>query len=75
MSSIDSLKKSALALTRDERTALLMALWSSLDPDPELTNEEQALLDERLAEHQKNPQDTIPLEEAERRLQARGSRS
>lgn len=52
---------------------MLLELWSTLsgENDVELTAEEKALLDQRLAEHEANPHDTIPADEAIARLRGK----
>ena len=62
-------------LTPDERFEIRVKLaeldadgW--LDDDDPLTDEQRALLDARLAEMEKNPNASIPWDEAKRRIEA-----
>ena len=63
-------------LTAEERYEIRLKLveldgdgW--LDVDDPLTEEEKALIEARIAAHEKNPESAIPWEEARRRLEAR----
>ncbi len=61
-----------LNLNGDERLALLEKLWDSLSDDElPLTSEEKSLLDERLADIDKNPSAESSWEEVKARLAAR----
>ena len=62
-----------LKLTPDERAALAMALWESLDDavreaEVQLTPEQEAELDRRFAEHLADPASAIPWEDVRRKL-------
>ena len=62
-----------LKLPVQERIDLAWALWDSIaEPDLEehlpLTDAQEAELDRRLAEHDRNPSRGIPWEEVQRRL-------
>ena len=51
-------------LPRDERLALVHALWDSIAADgPHLTESQRAELDRRIAEDDANPDDAIPWEQ------------
>ena len=57
------------ALTRDEKFQLIDELLVSVGQDPEpwtISDEEKAILDEWLDEHEANPGTSIPLEEFKR---------
>lgn len=73
-SAVAKIKEQFANLSDNERLQLLLELWSTLsgENDVELTAEEKALLDQRLAEHEANPHDTIPAEEAIARLRGKG---
>jgi putative addiction module component (TIGR02574 family) len=65
-----------LKLPADQRVALALALWESLDDKKHeaelaLTPEQEAALDRRLAEHLANPGSSIPWEEVRRKLMGR----
>jgi putative addiction module component (TIGR02574 family) len=68
-----SLKDDLLNLTSEERIELAMELWDSIAPEdmPPLTPEEIAELEQRLAEHQRDPGSAIPWEEVRARLWSR----
>ncbi|MDR1442426.1 MAG: addiction module protein [Bifidobacteriaceae bacterium] len=55
----------ALALDDYEKLKLIDALQRSLDPslDDEISPEEAALVDERMADFRANPEEGIPFEE------------
>jgi len=68
----DTLAK-LLELPAKERVELTMALWDSLTPaeqeaEFELTPEQRAELDRRLAEHIADPASALPWEEVRRKL-------
>jgi putative addiction module component (TIGR02574 family) len=68
----DTLTK-LLELPATERVALAMALWDSLTPaeqeaEFDLTPEQRAELDRRLAEHIADPTSAIPWDEVRRKL-------
>jgi putative addiction module component (TIGR02574 family) len=68
----DTLAK-LLELPAAERVDLAMALWDSLTPaeqeaEFELTPEQRAELDRRLAEHVADPGSAIPWDEVRRKL-------
>ncbi len=51
-------------LSAAEKFELLDALWESIEADaPQLTNEQRAELDYRVAKHEQNPSDVIPWEQ------------
>jgi putative addiction module component (TIGR02574 family) len=51
-------------LPRDERLALVQALWDSIAAEgPHLTDAQRAELDRRIAEDDANPGDVIPWEQ------------
>lgn len=62
-----------LELPATERVDLAMALWDSLTPaeqeaELDLTPEQRAELDRRLAEHVADPASAIPWDEVRRKL-------
>jgi putative addiction module component (TIGR02574 family) len=68
----DTLAK-LLELPATERVDIAMALWDSLTPaeqgaECDLTPEQRAELDRRLAEHIANPASAIPWDEVRRKL-------
>ena len=68
----DTLTK-LLELPATERVDIAMALWDSLTPaaqeaEFELTPEQRAELDRRLAEHLADPASAIPWDEVRRKL-------
>jgi len=68
----DTLTK-LLALPASERVDIAMALWDSLTPaeqeaEFDLTAEQRAELDRRLAEHIADPASAIPWDEVRRKL-------
>ena len=68
----DTLTK-LLDLPATERVDIAMALWDSLtasdqEAEFDLTPEQRAELDRRLAEHMANPASAVPWEEVRRRL-------
>ena len=68
----DTLTK-LLELPATERVEIAMALWDSLTPaeqeaEFELTPEQRAELDRRLAEHIGDPASAIPWDEVRRKL-------
>jgi len=62
----------ALKLSPSDRLELIAALWDTLsDEDLPVTPEERALLDERLADVERNPDAQSPWEEVKARLEQR----
>jgi putative addiction module component (TIGR02574 family) len=62
----------ALKLSANERLKLIEALWETLsEEDIPVTPEERALLDARLDDLEKNPDDQSPWSEVKARLQQR----
>ena len=56
-----------LKLPAEERMRLAEIIWASLAADPSgvpLGDAHRAVIDERLAGHERNPEDVISLEEA-----------
>jgi putative addiction module component (TIGR02574 family) len=63
------IQEQALELTPVERQELAVALWESLEREPAPLPEWQLrLLDERLADLERNPEDGVPWEEVEKRI-------
>lgn len=58
-----------------ERIALANALWDSVSPEdmpiPNLTDGQQRMLAERIADDDANPDDVIPWEQVKAELQSR----
>jgi putative addiction module component (TIGR02574 family) len=55
-----------LKLPAAERLRLLEIIWASLSADPSsipLSDAHKAILDERLAEHERHPDDVVSLDE------------
>ena len=66
--------KDTLHLPVDKRIELVCDIWDSISAVPEaveLTDEEQALLDQRMKAFHENPEAGSPWEEVYARLQAR----
>jgi putative addiction module component (TIGR02574 family) len=62
----------ALKLSPSDRLELIGVLWDTLsDEDIPVTPEEQALLDERLADFERNPDAQSSWEEVKARLEQR----
>jgi putative addiction module component (TIGR02574 family) len=56
-----------LKLPVEERMRLVEIIWASLAADPTgvpLGDAHRAVIDERLAEHERNPEDVVSLDEA-----------
>ena len=68
------IKRQALALNPAQRLRLVQDLWDSFVAEPDdvqIPDEHKHLIDQRLAEHQADPDSAITLAEAKRRLRAR----
>ena len=55
-----------LRLPAEERLRLVELIWESLAPKPSevpLSDAHRAVIDERVAEHERNPDDVVPREE------------
>jgi putative addiction module component (TIGR02574 family) len=66
--------EAAKALPQEERIKLAQDFWEIIAEegyDPDLTPEQAAELDRRLADFQANPHDGIPLEQVEAELNKR----
>src|SRR5438105_9447983 len=66
-----------LALPVEERMELLEAIWDSISAVPEalpLSDAHRAVIDERLEEHRRNPDEGVCLDEALARVRSRGQR-
>lgn len=54
-----------LALPAEERLRLIGLIWESLSPSEiPVSDAERKLIDERVAEHERDPDDVVSLEEA-----------
>jgi len=79
MTKVELLEKAVGELTPEEQIDLIGRAWDNLAADPAglapLTNEERALLDERIAAHEADPSSALSPEEtvaaARRRVQRR----
>lgn len=63
-----------LSLGVDERLRLVEVLWDSLIAHPEsigVTDAQRRVIDERLREHEADPQDVIPWSELKTQLRVR----
>jgi putative addiction module component (TIGR02574 family) len=65
-----SLIAKVVSLSPEERLELIGAVWDSLSPDDlPVTNAEKALLDARLADMERNPDDQSPWSDVKTRLE------
>ena len=66
----DTLLKNALSLSPDERVDLVMDIWDSLaDADAvPVSQEELAEIQRRTDEYERNPKETVPWQEAKKRI-------
>jgi putative addiction module component (TIGR02574 family) len=67
----DSVLKELFDLPPKERVRLAKVLLKSVDDGPKLTEYEKKILDERLADDDANPDDTVTWEEAKATLKPR----
>ena len=66
----ESLMAKVVSLNPADRLELISAVWDSLSPnDLPITADERALLDERLADMESNPDDQTPWPEVKNRLE------
>ena len=74
-SDVADIRRKFSALSEIERVELLLELWATLSDETDLTlsDEDKLLIEQRLAEHAANPDDTIPAEAAMHRLRERKS--
>ena len=71
------IKRQALALKPAQRLRLVQDLWDSFVAEPrdvQIPDEHKRLIDQRLAEHQADPDSAITLAEAKRRLRVHMTR-
>jgi putative addiction module component (TIGR02574 family) len=57
-----------------ERVRLVQDIWDSIQPTAEelpLTDEQKEIIDERLAEHRRDPSTAVPWEEVRERLRSK----
>lgn len=57
-----------------ERVRLVQDIWDSIQPTAEalpLTDEQREIIDERLAEHRRDPSTAVPWEEVRERLRSK----
>lgn len=62
------------ALSVSERVRLVQEIWDSIQPTAEqlpLTEEQKAVIDERLAEHRRDPSSAVDWEDVKARLESR----
>ena len=65
---MDAIRK----LSVQERVRLVQDIWDTLQPTAEdlpLTEEQRRILDERLAQHQADPDSAVPWEDVKARLE------
>lgn len=74
-SDVAEIRRRFSALSEIERVELLLELWATLSDETDLTlsDEDKRVIEQRLAEHAANPDDTIPADTAIRRLRERKS--
>lgn len=68
-----TLLKEASKLSKAERLELVQDLWDTIAAEPDdgkISDEERQILDERLREHEANPQDVVPWEVARAEIRA-----
>jgi len=72
--SVARVRQDALALKPSERLRLVQDIWDSLtEEDPttiSVPDAHRQLIDERLAEHEKSPGETLTLSQFKRRVRA-----
>jgi putative addiction module component (TIGR02574 family) len=66
-----SILKEARALSLAEQIELCRNLWDDIVESKELTDGEAELIDRRLQDHLKNPDDVVSLEEVKAKLDAK----
>ena len=62
-------------LTPDERLQLIADVWTTLEKKPEqlaMPEEHRKIVQERLAEHRRSPNDTLSWEEVKDRISRKG---
>lgn len=67
----ESVLKEARALPLAEQIELCRSLWDEIAESKELTPGEAELIERRLQDHLKNPDDVISLEEVKAKLDAK----
>ena|SRR5688500_8785311 len=68
-----TLLKEASKLSKDERLELVQDLWDTIAAEPDdgnISDEQRQILEERLREHEANPQDVVPWEVARAEIRA-----
>src|SRR5687767_11525143 len=68
-----ALLKEASKLSKDERLELVQDLWDTIAAEPDdgnISDEERLILEERLRDHEANPQDVVPWEVARAEIRA-----
>ncbi|MBX2930815.1 MAG: addiction module protein [Chitinophagaceae bacterium] len=60
--------KELLALPEDEKVVLANTLWDSISKNNDLTKDEIAFIEQRLKEHEENPDDVITWEEIKEKI-------
>ncbi len=60
--------KELLALPEDEKVVIANTLWDSISKNNDLTEDEIVFIEQRLKEHEENPDDVITWEEIKEKI-------
>lgn len=60
--------KELLALPEDEKVVIANTLWDSISINNDLTEDEIVFIEQRLKEHEENPDDIITWEEIKEKI-------